>query len=290
MKRDILIIVVVSLVLVINMLVYEQAQADDPKRLTVDVVPDFSSMSWVDIDGSGGPPAPANFPSTGEPFMIEGEVFAKNTTTNPIGIYLCRGWFIRPHADGHFTYVSQSFEIDGKGTIFVQGNERVEGGRRAIVGATGDFRGVGQAIIEAHPNPPNPISFRVTFIFRKKVKVDDDAFEEEEKESESDSAVLEGDSKRDIPAIQLGQNYPNPFNPDTEITFNLPGTSNVVVKIFNALGQEVRTLRQGEYGAGSYTLRWDGKDNFGNAVASGVYVYRLEVEDLSVVKKMNLIR
>jgi hypothetical protein len=82
--------------------------------------------------------------------------------------------------------------------------------------------------------------------------------------------------------IRLVGNYPNPFsangtfgNPGTEIRFQLPEASQVVVKIFNILGAEVRTLAEGQYEIGSHHVRWDGKDNNGHPVASGIYLYQL---------------
>ena len=253
------------------------------RRLTLDVVPDFSTMSWVDIDGSGGPPAPANFPSAGEPFLIEGRIDKKNTTTM-IGTYLCRGWFVVPQADGEATYVSQSFEIEGKGTIFVQGFEGA-GANRAIVGATGSFQGFGQAKILPHPTSTNPIAFRIVFHFnrgRDRAPMIDPMEENSESQGQQ--------SEQNVAPVELQQNHPNPFNPETEISFTLPKTSVVVVKIYNSLGQEVRTLTDGQYEAGTHTLRWDGLNNQGSAVASGVYLQRLEVDGVSVVKKMNLVR
>jgi hypothetical protein len=96
----------------------------------------------------------------------------------------------------------------------------------------------------------------------------------------------------------LFQNHPNPFNPSTEIRFQLPEAGHVIVRIFNALGQEIRRLADEQYGAGVHSVRWDGKDNAGNAVASGVYLYQLQVVDsakggtgnFSQVQKMNLLR
>lgn len=95
----------------------------------------------------------------------------------------------------------------------------------------------------------------------------------------------------------LFQNYPNPFNPSTEIRFQLPEVSHVMVRIFNALGQEIRRLEDRQYEAGVHSARWDGKDNAGNAVSSGVYLYQLQAVDIltgegkfSQVKKMNLLR
>ncbi len=91
-------------------------------------------------------------------------------------------------------------------------------------------------------------------------------------------------------AITLLSNYPNPFNPETEIRFALPHASHASVKIFNLLGEEIRALMEGEYEAGYHRAHWDGKDNEGRPVASGVYLYQLRVENFSQVKKMNLLR
>ncbi len=88
----------------------------------------------------------------------------------------------------------------------------------------------------------------------------------------------------------LEQNYPNPFNPETEIRFELPQPSKVVVRIYNTLGREIRTLTDREYVAGFQTIRWDSKDNNGNAVSSGIYLYQLKAGAFSQIKKMSLIR
>jgi hypothetical protein len=88
----------------------------------------------------------------------------------------------------------------------------------------------------------------------------------------------------------LEQNYPNPFNPETEIRFALPRAEHVVLKIFNILGSEVRTLVDKQYEAGYHNVRWDGKDKQGNPVASGVYLYQLRAGSFSQVRKMSLLR
>ncbi len=77
--------------------------------------------------------------------------------------------------------------------------------------------------------------------------------------------------------FDLHQNYPNPFNPTTEIKYDLPQPGEVTLTIFNIVGQRVRTLVDGPKTAGYHSVRWDGKDDFGNEVASGVYVYRIRV-------------
>lgn len=88
----------------------------------------------------------------------------------------------------------------------------------------------------------------------------------------------------------LAQNYPNPFNPETEIRFQLPKTSHVMLRIFNTLGQEIRTLADKQYEAGFHSVSWDGKNNNGNVVSSGIYLYQLRADNFTQAKKMSLLR
>ncbi len=88
----------------------------------------------------------------------------------------------------------------------------------------------------------------------------------------------------------LSQNYPNPFNPSTTIEFNLPKKSNVTIKIYNLLGQEVQTLVNQQYSAGNYRVEWDGKSSNGVQTSSGIYLYRLETDSFSETKKMLLLK
>jgi hypothetical protein len=77
----------------------------------------------------------------------------------------------------------------------------------------------------------------------------------------------------------LSQNYPNPFNPITTIEFDLPKSSEVTLKIYNILGEEVANLISGRLTAGNYSYEWDASRSAG--MASGVYMYRLETRDPS---------
>ncbi len=88
----------------------------------------------------------------------------------------------------------------------------------------------------------------------------------------------------------LMQNYPNPFNPATEIAFNLPTAGHATLEIFNVLGQRVTTLTDGVLDAGEHVLIWDGTDADGNAVSSGIYLYRLQAGDFVDTKKMMLVK
>jgi hypothetical protein len=88
----------------------------------------------------------------------------------------------------------------------------------------------------------------------------------------------------------LLQNYPNPFNPSTIIAYDLPKPANVRLEIFNVLGQKVKTLFDGYQEAGSQSVTWDGRDNFGASVASGIYFYRLNAGSFNAVKKMMMLK
>jgi len=90
--------------------------------------------------------------------------------------------------------------------------------------------------------------------------------------------------------FQLSQNHPNPFNPETTIAYQLPISCHVELKIFNTIGQEIRTLFDGERNAGYHQIIWDGKDNLGRKVGTGIYLYQLKSHDFIAVKKMIMIQ
>ena len=88
----------------------------------------------------------------------------------------------------------------------------------------------------------------------------------------------------------LDQNFPNPFNPTTEITFTLNQESDITLTIFNMLGQEVKELTSGFKPVGKYTVQWNGKDNLGRSVSTGVYLYSLNNGTQVLTKKMVLMK
>lgn len=91
--------------------------------------------------------------------------------------------------------------------------------------------------------------------------------------------------------FELLQNFPNPFNPSTQISYAIPQNSEVKLTIFNLLGQRIKTLVDEEnQKAGRYSIQWDGKDEFGKAVASGVYFYRIKAGDFVQSHKMMLLK
>lgn len=94
------------------------------------------------------------------------------------------------------------------------------------------------------------------------------------------SELRAGHSRRPV-SLELHPNYPNPFNPETVISFRLPHDSHVVVKIYNMLGQEIRTLMEEKKEAGFHSVVWNGKNNLGSQASSGGYVYKIIAVDVS---------
>ncbi len=103
------------------------------------------------------------------------------------------------------------------------------------------------------------------------------------------TGIAEDDDANDIPdAFGLSRNYPNPFNPSTTINYQLPQSAQVELSIFNIVGQKVVTLVSDHQTAGEKTVIWDGRNADGKAVASGIYVYRLQAGDFVRSYKMLL--
>ncbi|NLA45583.1 MAG: T9SS type A sorting domain-containing protein, partial [Candidatus Cloacimonetes bacterium] len=92
------------------------------------------------------------------------------------------------------------------------------------------------------------------------------------------------------PHTYLGQNYPNPFNPSTEIHFSLAEPGKVIIDIYNQKGELVRNLLNGNFTAGNNKVFWDGLDNQGKIVSSGVYYYRMRNGAYSSTRKMLLLK
>ncbi len=99
-------------------------------------------------------------------------------------------------------------------------------------------------------------------------------------------AGVESEPGSYLPQFSLEQNFPNPFNPTTVIRWELAGSQEVELKIFNLLGQEIRTLVKENQAAGVHSAIWDGRDEAGNLVASGLYIYRIQAGDFVQSRKL----
>ena len=110
--------------------------------------------------------------------------------------------------------------------------------------------------------------------------------------SDTDRGVLfETDAIETAPIpVTLAQNHPNPFNPSTTIEFFIPDTEHVSLQVFNVSGRLIRTLVDDTSEPGSHSITWDGLDENGNSVPSGVYFSRIRTEKTTLSKKMILLR
>ncbi|TFH64067.1 MAG: T9SS type A sorting domain-containing protein [Candidatus Zixiibacteriota bacterium] len=99
------------------------------------------------------------------------------------------------------------------------------------------------------------------------------------------------DGNFNVPGIfTLNQNFPNPFNPETVISFSLDKPGDVTLAVYDILGRTVTTLYQGYLATGQHQFRWNGSDGNGQGVASGVYFYRLSSDQISLTRKMALMK
>jgi membrane-bound inhibitor of C-type lysozyme len=88
----------------------------------------------------------------------------------------------------------------------------------------------------------------------------------------------------------LGQNSPNPLASGTEIQFEVASASDVSIKVYNAMGQLVKVLRDGKVDPGRYSVAWDGRNASGERVSSGVYFYKMEGQQFDATKKMLVVK
>jgi len=99
-----------------------------------------------------------------------------------------------------------------------------------------------------------------------------------------------GDAPQLPTDFAVSLNYPNPFNPATTISYQLPQAADVKLAIYNVLGQQVRTLVSGQMPAGYHRAVWDGRNEAGVQVGSGVYIYIFEAGEFKQVRKMILMK
>jgi flagellar hook assembly protein FlgD len=93
-----------------------------------------------------------------------------------------------------------------------------------------------------------------------------------------------------VEKFYLAQNYPNPFNPSTTIEYVVSQAGEYELSVYNLLGQKIRTLLSSQLTAGDYRAQWDGRNDTGQKVGSGIYFYRLSGKNLTLTRKMVLMR
>jgi hypothetical protein len=90
--------------------------------------------------------------------------------------------------------------------------------------------------------------------------------------------------------FEVTQNYPNPFNPSTTIKYSVPSATFVTIKVYNMLGQEVKTLVNKDVAPGRFSVTWHGDNNYGSKVSSGTYIYQIVAGEFVQAKKMILLK
>jgi len=109
--------------------------------------------------------------------------------------------------------------------------------------------------------------------------------------NELGTTSVEDNSSGTIPTtMMLEQNYPNPFNPGTQISYQLATGGYISLNIYDLLGREIKTLVSEDQPSGNYTVSWDGKDESGNIIPSGIYLYTLSAGNIVESKKMILMK
>jgi len=104
------------------------------------------------------------------------------------------------------------------------------------------------------------------------------------------SDVLSIDGEMLPTVFALHQNYPNPFNPTTKIQYDLPEDTFVSITIYDVMGRSIRTLMNVKQSAGFHSIRWDAKNNIGEGVSAGMYIYMIQAGEFRSTKKMVLLK
>ncbi len=107
---------------------------------------------------------------------------------------------------------------------------------------------------------------------------------------EAATVSVDDDTEKLPVMVSLAQNYPNPFNATTTIQFSLKQKDDIVLSIYDIMGRRVNTLYNGTLSAGTHHLTWNGTDNSGEVVSSGMYFYRIETSDITISNQMLLLK
>lgn len=102
--------------------------------------------------------------------------------------------------------------------------------------------------------------------------------------------IYNNENEEVIILVTLGNNYPNPFNPRTTISFSLPKESNCIMEVFNIKGQKVKTLLNDKQTKGNHKVVWNGTDDNGKSVSSGMYFYKLTTPERVITNKMIMLK
>ena len=219
----------------------------------------------------------------GVPMPRVGEEFVLTMHLSDFG--LLKGYGFQLEFDAEELEVVRAVATDnrlGEGTLAAPQVLAVEDGKRVIV-AYGNAVSEGTVAVDIVFRALR--EFETGFIKVSEGQVRDGAF------AVNPLALPAPVQMETLPEVYaLGFNYPNPFNPETTIKYALPQTSDVKLVIYNSIGQVVRTLVAERQSIGRYAFTWDATNDRGQAVSSGIYLYRLQAGEFARVRKMLLLK
>ena len=199
--------------------------------------------------------------------------------------------FDDPEGIDPFGYSHLEFYLNGGEA---SGQDPSVGGKklseRGVVVASDTWTLVSVPLSELGPVGGRLRGFRISGAVKEAFYIDDMLLVAQEPPATEPTAIETSEERAMPSGYSLSQNYPNPFNPETTIRYALPVEGRVSVTIYNTSGQRIRTLVEGEQTAGYHHTVWDGQDDSGQAVASGLYLCRVICGEFSSVRKLLLVR
>ena len=179
--------------------------------------------------------------------------------------------------------IQTPYLVDTQGNVMISSNIIAEGTKKVIVTDMqgGTIKSVGKVYLSI------PVAFKGSIYDVGHVEIDNinvagfagDLIDNVSRTAISDVKLIPSD-------FSLQQNFPNPFNPSTEIRFDLPEEGQVELSVFNMQGQKVRTLESGRMTPGYHAIIWNGTNDNGNRVSTGMYFYSIQTNKFQAVRKM----
>jgi hypothetical protein len=243
---------------------------------TFDYISDLAESYWQNPWGDGN----KNLSHDGNPILIAGVEYSK-------------GLGMHANAEVHYPLCDWDYN---QFMTYIGHDDEANGGDGVIFKVALDYDTVFTSNAKKWGDPAELIKLSVAGVDTLRLlidMIDNDGYDHADWADAILYKAVTGIDRPDdlIPTTtQLIGNYPNPFNPSTTIAYQLHKPAKVKVEIFNIIGQKVKTLVNAPQSIGNYKVNWNTVNDVGGKVASGIYLYRLEANNVTQVKKMILIR
>ena len=194
-----------------------------------------------------------------------------------------RGMEFELNYNSELVDIQTPYLIDAQGNVMISSNMVADGTKKVVVTDMqgGTIKPVGEVYLSI------PVVFKGSIYDVGQVEIDNinvagfagDLIDYVSRTAISDVKLIPSD-------FSLQQNFPNPFNPSTEIRFDLPEEGQVELSVFNMQGQKVRTLESGRMAPGYHAIIWNGTNDNGSRVSTGMYFYSIQTNKFQAVRKM----